>query len=67
MSFGVVRGYEPLSPKRHGLDVYDALGLAGVLSLETGVYLLSLEAALILLGCLLVAVAIWPDVRKGAR
>lgn len=56
-----------MSPKRHGLDVYDALGLAGVLSLETGVYLLSLEAALILLGCLLVAVAIWPDVRKGAR
>lgn len=51
---------------RH-FDIHDALGLTGVLLLETGVYLLRPEAALILGGCLLIAVAIWPDVRKVKR
>lgn len=58
----------PMNPSgRVRVDIYDALAIAGLLLVEWGVTLWSPPAALVLGGCVLVAVAIWPEIRKVRR
>jgi hypothetical protein len=46
------------------IDARDVLGLVGFVSLEIGVGLLSIPAALVVAGVLLLAVAVWPVLRR---
>ena len=50
-----------------GLDIYDVLALTGAGCLEYGVYCAWPPGAWMLGGVLLMAVAVWPNLRKRVR
>jgi len=50
--------------RNRGVDARDVLGLAGFVSLETGLALWSVPAAWIVGGAILLLVAVLPDLRR---